>query len=62
MIASPAGLVISPIQDVLSLGREGRMNIPGTACGNWEWKVRADDLTDTLAGELREMTETYKRC
>lgn len=62
MMASPAGLVISPIQDVLSLGREGRMNIPGTACGNWEWKVRADDLTDTLAGELREMTETYKRC
>lgn len=62
MMASPAGLVISPIQDALSLGREGRMNIPGTACGNWEWRVRADVLTNTLAGELREMTETYKRC
>ncbi len=32
-----------PLQDVLGLGHEGRMNQPGQPSGNWRWRVRAED-------------------
>ncbi len=41
---SEAGLVILPVQDILSLGSEARMNFPGTAHGNWRWTLRPKDL------------------
>ncbi|NCG18948.1 MAG: 4-alpha-glucanotransferase, partial [Rhodobacterales bacterium] len=41
----PATLAILPMQDVLGLGRGGRMNLPGTVGGNWSWRMRAP-LTD----------------
>jgi 4-alpha-glucanotransferase len=41
---SEAMWVIVPFQDVLGLGSEARMNTPGTATGNWEWRMRDDDL------------------
>jgi len=41
---SPAGMAIIPLQDILELGSEARMNTPGVAYGNWQWKFSWDDL------------------
>ena len=54
--ASRAALSIVPAQDVLGLGSEARMNRPGTAEGNWRWRLRRGQLTDELAARLREST------
>jgi 4-alpha-glucanotransferase len=54
--ASRAALSIIPAQDVLSLGSEARMNRPGTASGNWRWRLRRNQLTDELAARLRGST------
>ncbi len=42
--SSPAALAIAPLQDLLNLGSEARMNVPGRAGGNWRWRVREDML------------------
>jgi 4-alpha-glucanotransferase len=60
-LASVARLTVIPMQDVLGLGQEARMNYPGKAEGNWQWRYSADMLTDELAGRLRELTEMYGR-
>jgi len=54
---SRAALAVAPLQDVLSLGTEARMNLPGTEEGNWQWRFAAGDLTDELARWLRDLTE-----
>jgi 4-alpha-glucanotransferase len=59
--ASRAALSIVPAQDVLDLGSEDRMNSPGTAAGNWSWRLRRGQLTEQLAARLRESTQTSKR-
>ena len=61
LYASPAELVIVSIQDVLGLDNRARMNVPGQAAGNWEFRVRADALSAEVAGELRALTETFGR-
>ncbi|HEX5727233.1 MAG TPA: 4-alpha-glucanotransferase [Longimicrobiaceae bacterium] len=60
-LASPAAVAILPLQDVLGLGSEARMNTPGTVEGNWEWRFREGDLTPELAGRLRELTRASGR-
>jgi 4-alpha-glucanotransferase len=49
------------MQDVLELGSEHRMNVPGTAQGNWTWRLEKSALTPQLAGRLRNLTKTYGR-
>lgn len=49
---SPAAWVITPLQDLLGLGNESRMNIPGKAAGNWKWRAEASDLSAGLADRL----------
>ena len=49
------------MQDLLGLGTETRMNTPGSASGNWKWRLDAAALTDELAGSLRNLAETYGR-
>jgi 4-alpha-glucanotransferase len=51
--ASPARVAIVPMQDVLGLGTEARMNTPGRAEGNWAWRLQSGQLTDELAARLR---------
>jgi len=51
--SSIAMFAIVPIQDLLDLGTEARMNVPGKPEGNWEWRLGADDLTDSLAEKFR---------
>jgi 4-alpha-glucanotransferase len=60
-LASVGDLAIIPLQDVLGLGQQARMNYPGRPGGNWQWRYSADMLTTELAGRLRELTEIYGR-
>jgi len=48
--------VIFQMQDLLALGDEGRMNRPGQAEGNWQWRMLPDQLTLELASSLKELT------
>ena len=58
---SVANTVITPMQDVLNLGEEMRMNRPSVARGNWEWRLLTDQLNPASVDWLREMTYVYGR-
>jgi 4-alpha-glucanotransferase len=58
---SPARLAMVQLQDVLGLGSEARMNVPGTAGGSWKWQMAPGALTDELAARLRGSTEAAGR-
>ncbi len=58
---SVADLAVAPLQDVLELGSEARMNLPGRPSGWWRWRFTAEQLTGAVLGRLGEMTETYER-
>jgi 4-alpha-glucanotransferase len=60
-LASVGDLALIPLQDILGLGQEARMNYPGKAEGNWEWRFTANMLTHDIASRLRELTELYGR-
>jgi 4-alpha-glucanotransferase len=53
---SPARLAVAPMQDLLDLGAETRMNRPGTMDGNWRWRMEAGALSARLSGRLGTMT------
>lgn len=59
--ASVADTAIIPMQDYLGLGSEARINTPSTLGGNWEWRMKKDAFTESLAKEIREMTGLYGR-
>jgi 4-alpha-glucanotransferase len=59
--SSIAALTIAPLQDVLNLGREARMNVPGRAEGNWRWRCTEQMLTGPAFEWLREVTTTSSR-
>jgi 4-alpha-glucanotransferase len=59
--SSPAALAIAPLQDLLNMGSEARMNVPGRADGNWRWRVREDMLSSQSFQWLRDLTESCKR-
>ena len=59
--SSKAALAIAPLQDVLNLGAESRMNVPGRAAGNWRWRVRPEMLSDSTLEWLRNLNQTSKR-
>jgi 4-alpha-glucanotransferase len=58
---SVANMVIVPMQDILGLGEEARMNRPATSEGNWQWQLLPDQLTPSVAERLLQMTERYGR-
>jgi 4-alpha-glucanotransferase len=59
--SSRAALAIAPLQDLLNLGREARMNVPGRAGGNWCWRCARETLTDAPFAWLRDVTLNSKR-
>ncbi|HEY9857640.1 MAG TPA: 4-alpha-glucanotransferase [Stenomitos sp.] len=59
--ASVADLAIVPMQDLMGLGSEARMNLPGTLGGNWQWRYRADQLTGAIMRRFGRLTELYDR-
>jgi len=56
-----ARLAVTPLQDVLSLDSEARMNTPGLESGNWRWRFASDQLTEPLQKRLRELTKRAGR-
>ncbi|MFA7198790.1 MAG: 4-alpha-glucanotransferase [Methanoculleus sp.] len=58
---SPANTVIIPMQDILALGEEARMNRPGTMEGNWEWRLRPEQAGEEGIREFAEVTGIYGR-
>ena len=59
--SSVASIAMTPMQDVLNLGGEARMNFPSKLGGNWEWRMNEGDLSDSLADRLKELNWLYSR-
>jgi 4-alpha-glucanotransferase len=59
---SEAMLSMFPLQDILKLGEEARMNIPGDAGDHWRWKFSWDQITPDISEKLKEMTTHANRC
>jgi 4-alpha-glucanotransferase len=58
---SVADTAVFPVQDLLGLGSDARMNRPGTDQGNWQWRLSAGALTPDVAARLRSLVELYDR-
>jgi 4-alpha-glucanotransferase len=50
-----------PLQDVLGLGSEARMNLPGRGHDNWRWRFRPEALSDAIRDRLKRLAELYGR-
>jgi 4-alpha-glucanotransferase len=59
--SSPAALAIAPLQDLLNLGAEARMNVPGCAQGNWSWRCTKDLLSAADFHWLHDLTRSSNR-
>jgi len=59
--SSRAALAIAPLQDLLNLGEEARMNVPGQAHGNWSWRCTEEMLSSPSFPQLRDLTKTAGR-
>lgn len=60
-LSSVADTVLIPLQDIIGLGSEARMNLPGRQAGNWQFRFTWDQLTPDIAKRLRDMTRLYDR-
>jgi 4-alpha-glucanotransferase len=60
-LKSPADTAVILAQDLLGLGSEARMNLPGTMENNWQWRLAPEALTTEVAGRLALMTGAYGR-
>jgi 4-alpha-glucanotransferase len=61
LLASVADTAIVPVQDVLGLGTEARMNVPATLGGNWRWRLLPEQLGRREAERLAELVGLYER-
>ena len=59
--ASVAVLAVAPLQDVMGLGTEARMNMPGVADGHWAWRFRPDQFPQGALEQLTDWTVRYGR-
>jgi len=60
-LSSVADMAVIPMQDILGLGAEARMNLPATTGNNWRWRMRGDQLKPELSARLRQMNLDYGR-
>ena len=58
---SKANFVIIPLQDILGLDNQARMNYPGTVSGNWLWRYKKGDITKGMEEKLAPLTKKYHR-
>ncbi|HVP57656.1 MAG TPA: 4-alpha-glucanotransferase [bacterium] len=58
---SVAATTIFPVQDILGLGEDARMNLPSTPEGNWGWRLLPGEVNAEVGARLAEITETYGR-
>ncbi len=61
VMESASQLAILPMQDILGLTEEARMNLPGQAEGNWSWRLDAGKLDQALAQQLKQITRAANR-
>jgi 4-alpha-glucanotransferase len=61
VLASVANTAIVPLQDLLGLGTEARMNLPNSTEGNWAWRYESGTLTDEIAKRLKKLSDLYGR-
>jgi 4-alpha-glucanotransferase len=61
VLASVANTAIIPLQDLLGLGTDARMNLPNSTSGNWTWRYQANALTGEHSERLKGLTDTYGR-
>jgi 4-alpha-glucanotransferase len=59
--SSVAAVSMAPLQDLLNLGKDARMNVPGRAEGNWSWRSTEDMLSDRTFESLRDLTKNSNR-
>jgi 4-alpha-glucanotransferase len=59
--SSVGALAMAPLQDLLNLGKDARMNVPGRAAGNWRWRATEDMLHAPAFGWLRNLTKCSNR-
>ena len=59
--SSVAKLAIAPLQDLFSLGSEARMNVPGLAAGNWQWRFRSEQFEPQIVEWMAGLTARYNR-
>ena len=59
--SSVANSAVVPMQDLLGLGNEARINLPGSTQGNWYWQCKHGDFSDEIAERLKGLTEIYGR-
>jgi 4-alpha-glucanotransferase len=60
-LTSVANLAVIPMQDVLGLGSDARMNVPSQTTGNWSWRLRSGALTPKLAARLAALVDVTDR-
>ncbi len=58
---SVANIAVIPLQDILNLGSEARMNFPGTLGGNWVWRFNWNQITPELASTYKKLVDIYER-
>jgi 4-alpha-glucanotransferase len=61
IMSSVANTAIAPMQDLLGLGSEARMNLPGVPSGYWKWRMKPGAATGEIAARLKEMVTLYDR-
>ncbi len=61
VMTSRANIVLFPLQDILGLGEEARMNLPGTGEGNWIWRLKQENLQATVIERLADLTRETGR-
>ena len=61
LLGSVANTAVVPLQDLLGLGTEARMNLPNSTEGNWAWRFKKGALTGDLATRLKTLSELYDR-
>ena len=49
------------MQDPLELGSEARMNLPGQTHGNWQWRVREQEINEELVDRLQKLNQSHNR-
>ena len=59
--SSVCALAIAPVQDLLNLGAEARMNVPGRAGGNWRWRLEEAALSSAAFDGLQDLTKSSNR-
>jgi 4-alpha-glucanotransferase len=59
--SSVADYALAPLQDILRLGTEARMNLPGRSAGNWSWRMRGGQFTQEAVDWVAELTAVYGR-